>query len=78
MTQIRLDAMMSAQLHQLAGPVELCDPAGRVLGCFVPSADLTDWVPVMPEVSEAELDRREASAERRYSTAEVVAHLERL
>ena len=78
MTQITLDASVSSQLNGVIRPVELCDPAGRVLGRFVPLIDLSEWEPLSPDVSEAELDRRANSKEKRYTTAEVLAHLENL
>lgn len=78
MTQITLDASVSSQLNGVIRPVELCDPAGRVLGRFVPLIDLSEWEPLSPDVSEAELDRRANSTEKRYTTAEVLAHLEKL
>ena len=78
MSQIILDANVSSQLHKLMHAVELCDPSGRVLGRFVPLIDLSEWEPISPEVSEEELDRRSKSKEKRYTTAEVLAHLEKL
>jgi hypothetical protein len=78
MTQITLDANMAGKLTQITQSVELCDPAGRVLGRFVPLIDLSIWEPVVPAASEEELDRREHGNEKRYSTAEVLAHLEKL
>lgn len=78
MTQIILDASASGQLHNLTQPAELCDPSGRVLGRFVPLIDLSEWEPVSPDISEEELDRRAKSNQKRYSTAEVLAHLEKL
>ena len=78
MSQFILDANSISQLATLTGPVELCDPSGRVLGRFVPKIDLSEWEIVGPELTEEELDRREKSTERRYSTAEVIAHLENL
>jgi hypothetical protein len=77
MTRITLDATVAVQLKDLTGPVELCDPTGRVMGRFVPIIDMTQWEPVSPEVSEDELERREKEAES-YSTAEVLAFLENL
>jgi hypothetical protein len=38
MTQIILDANAISQLDALTRPVEVCDPAGRVVGKFVPNA----------------------------------------
>ena len=78
MTQIILDAGVSTQLHNLSKTVELCDPSGQVLGRFVPLIDLSEWEPLSPDVSEEELDRRAQSKEKRYTTAEVLAHLEKL
>ncbi|MCI0460487.1 MAG: hypothetical protein L0Z62_26330 [Gemmataceae bacterium] len=78
MTQITLDAQLANQLNGLTRTVDLCDPAGRVLGRFVPLVNVADWEPITPEASEEELDRRERSNAKRYTTAEVLAHLEKL
>ena len=78
MTQIILDAAISSQLNGVNRPVELCDPSGRVLGRFVPLIDLSKWEPVSSPASEEELNRREQANEKRYSTAEVLAYLEKL
>jgi len=78
MTRVVLDADLATRFHGLCHTVELCDPSGRVLGRFVPASDLSDWEPMIPEASERELDRREQSGERRYSTSQVLAHLENL
>ncbi len=77
MSQINLDADLSAQLHNLSEPVELCDPTGRVLGQFVPQIDMSEWEPDSPDLSEEELKQREQSTEW-YSTEEVLAHLKTL
>lgn len=78
MTQIILDASVSSQLHKLTQPVEICDPSGCVLGEFVPRIDMSEWEPVTPAASEEELDRREKANEKRYTTAELLAYLEKL
>ena len=78
MNQITLDPTLSKQLHGLGQVVELCDPSGQVLGRFVPVVDLNEWEPLSPVVSEEELDRRASSKEKRYTTSEVLAHLEKL
>ncbi len=75
MTQITIDPNLSGRLQQLIEPVDLCDPSGRVLGRFVPKVEQSEWEPVTPGISEAELKRRRASAEARYSTEQVIAHL---
>jgi hypothetical protein len=78
MTQVVLDASAVNQLNNLTHPVELCDSSGRVLGEFVPRIDMSEWEPVSPAASEEELDRREQANEKRYTTAEVLAYLEKL
>ncbi len=78
MTQVILDASVSSKLNELIHPVELCDPTGRVLGRFIPMIDPSEWEAVSPAATQAELDRRELANEKRYTTAEVLAHLEKL
>jgi hypothetical protein len=78
MTRITLDAAAADKLHAADQVVELCDPSGRLLGTFSPVVDLSEWEPLTPDVSEEELDRREQSTERRYTTAEVLRYLESL
>ncbi|HYT90169.1 MAG TPA: hypothetical protein VEL76_15785 [Gemmataceae bacterium] len=78
MTQILLDAALANKLNELKSSAELCDPAGRVIGRFVPVVDLSEWEPITDPISEEELQRRLRSNEKRYSTAEVLAHLEKL
>jgi hypothetical protein len=77
MTQILLDASSVSMLTSVTQPVELCDPAGRVLGKFVPNIDPSEWEVVGPEASEEELKQREQSKEW-YTTDEVLAHLKSL
>lgn len=78
MTQIIVDPGLSKQLHGLGQAVELCDQSGKILGRFVPAIDLAEWEALTPGVSEEELDRRSHSSDKRYSTAEVMKHLESL
>jgi hypothetical protein len=77
MSQITLDASISNKLKHLTQSVELCDPSGFVLGRFVPLIDLSVWEPLSPDISEEELERRAKSTEQRFTTAEVLAHLEK-
>lgn len=77
MTQIILDASATSKLHDLTQSVELCDPSGRVLGRFIPLIDMSEWEPISPDISEEELDRRAKSNQKRYTTAEVLARLEK-
>ena len=74
MTQIILDANLASKLHELGHVAELCDPAGRVVGRFVPADYPPDWETWVPDVSEEELQRRE-SFDKRYTTEQVLAHL---
>jgi hypothetical protein len=78
MTRITLDHDLAQRLHELIEPVELCDPSGKVLGTFSPQFDMSEWEPVSPGASEEELDRRERSAQPRYTTEEVLEYLENL
>jgi hypothetical protein len=78
MSQFILNANSIPQLAFLTHPVELCDASGKVLGRFEPKIDLSEWEIVGPELTEEELQLREQSKSKRYSTAEVIAHLESL
>lgn len=78
MTRIVLDAVLREKLGNLVQPLELCDESGRVLGRVFPAPDLSQIEPREPQVSEEELDRREKANEKRYTTAEVLAYLEKL
>jgi hypothetical protein len=77
MTRVVINADLRSKLPALTQPLELCDEAGNVLGQFTPVLDLSQYEPLEPQVSEEELDRREQESEW-YTTAEVLAHLEKL
>lgn len=77
MTQILVDDLLRSRLHQLTQALELCDESGRVLGRFIPTSD-PQLQQIQPQISDEELRRRRASTEEGYTTAEVLAHLERL
>lgn len=77
MSRMTLDSDLAGRLREVNHTIELCDPSGSVLGRFVPAADLSQWEAVTPDVTEEELDRRERSGEKRYSTAEVLDRLEK-
>lgn len=77
MTQIMLDATATSRLCRVKEPVEICDPEGHIIGQFIPLTNMSDWEPVSPDVSEDELERRSKSDEKRYTTAEVLARLEK-
>ena len=78
MTRVILDEILRNRLHNLTDAIELCDESGRVVARVYPTADLSDYEPWVPPISDEELRRLEQSDEKRYTTAEVLAHLERL
>ena len=78
MTRVTLDEMLWTRLHNLIDAVELCDQSGRVVARVYPAADPSEYEPWVPPISDDELNRLEESDEKRYSTTEVLAHLERL
>ena len=78
MTRVVLDVAIREKLHNLAQPLELCDESGQVLAHLTPVADLSRYEPLEPQVSEEELRRRSQSNEKTYTTAEVLAYLEKL
>jgi hypothetical protein len=78
MTQIILDVNLAERLKALQQTVELCDPSGNVLGRFRPLIDLSEWELGSPDITEEELQKRMNSNEKRYTIAEVFAHLEKL
>ena len=77
MTRIVVDGHMASQLST-GRPAEFCDPSGKILGRFVPRIERSEWKNIPPGISEEELERRSKSTEKRYTTAEVIAHLESL
>lgn len=77
MTRVVVDESILSRLHNLTRPVELCDATGHVLARIYPSMDLSPYEPLTPQVSEEELDRREQANQKRYTTAEVLARLEK-
>ncbi len=78
MSQFILDANSIHALTALTQPVDLCDPSGKVLGRFVPRINSAEWEILGSEPSEDELRKREQSQGKRYTTAEVISHLESL
>jgi hypothetical protein len=77
MNTISLDAELSEKLRALTETVELCNESGEVLGHFVPAMSTPDDEYLEPEISREELLLRMQSTQW-YTTAEVLAHLERL
>ena len=78
MTRVTLDEVLWSKLHDLTDALELCDESGRVVARVFPAADPSEYEPWVPPMSDDELKRLEESDEKRYTTAEVLAHLETL
>lgn len=77
MTQIVLDPVLRSKLPDLSQPLELCDELGTVVARVIPVLDPSQYEPVEPPLLSAqELQRRRQEPD--YSTAEVLAHLEKL
>jgi hypothetical protein len=77
MTRVTLDNETVAKLHNLCESLEVCDEAGRLLGYFVPTEDKAMYAEVDAQVSNAELDRREAEEEGR-PLAEILQDLKEM
>jgi hypothetical protein len=78
MTRIIVDEALRNKLHNLAHPLELCDESGRVLGRFLPTLDPSLYEGLEPQISKEELQRRKQAKGKAYTTAEVLAYLEKL
>jgi hypothetical protein len=73
MTKIVLDPNLRHRLPDLTQPFEVCDEAGKTVGRFVPTGKGAE-----PPISRDEIDRRKQNKGKTYTTAEVLAHLEKL
>jgi hypothetical protein len=78
MTRVTLDQVLRTKLHNLTDAIELCDESGRVVARVYPAADPSEYEPWVPPISDDQLKQLEESDEHRYTTAEVLAHLENL
>ncbi len=78
MTRITLDADLRSKLLDLTQPLELCDESGRVLARVLPAIDPSLYEGLEPQISEEDLQRRWQSKGKTYTTAEVLAYLEKL
>jgi hypothetical protein len=76
MTRVIVDDTLRSKLHDLRVPLELCDGTGLVLARVVPILDPSKYT-LEPQISQEEVRRRRQSDEPRYTTAEVLAHLEK-
>jgi hypothetical protein len=77
MTQIVVDAALREKLRDLSQPLELLGENGELLGRFTPAPRLPDALAREPQLTEEEWKRLEEEPAL-YSTAEVLAHLEKL
>jgi hypothetical protein len=78
MTRIVIDKPLVQELKAAPGPVELCDKAGQVIGQFFLRPDPAEYEGLEPPISQEEIKRRLESNEKTYTTAEVLAFLEKL
>lgn len=81
MKRISIDEELRRKLLNLDNDLELCDEEGKVLARVVrstPGTDLDSWVPLTPEISPEEIQRRLNSNEPRYTTEQVIAKLRSL
>ncbi|HET6883158.1 MAG TPA: hypothetical protein VFI31_23515 [Pirellulales bacterium] len=76
MTRVTLDAQTLNKLLGLAQPLDVCDESGNVLGIFTPLSERERAERARPPLTVEELARRRS--EPGYSTAELLAHLEKL
>ena len=74
MGRVPFDGAALERLRAVSQRVEICDPEGRVVGYFEPSAYAGQ--PAPPEPSEEELAASEAGEE--FSLGEVLDHLKTL
>ncbi len=78
MTRIIVDETLRKKLHNFSEPLELCDAAGQVVARLLPAFDPSEYEGLEPQISKEELQRRKQHKGKTYSTAEVLAYLEKL
>jgi hypothetical protein len=76
MSRLIIDSATLAKLQGLAGPVDLCDDQGRIVGHFVPNPGGLPPAAHELDIPEEELDRRAANFRGR-PLADLVAEWER-
>jgi hypothetical protein len=77
-TRIVIDEALGSKLQNLTGPVEFCNAAGQLLGRFWPHFDPSQYEGLEPQISKEEFRRRMQNKGKTYTTAEVLAYLEKL
>lgn len=78
MTRITIDAGLKKQLLNLTQPLELCDDKGAVIARVIPMCDYPVDEDLNPKISREEMERRKRDKGKSYTTAEVLAYLEKL
>jgi hypothetical protein len=78
MTRVLVTEALRSMLHNLSRPLELCDESGQIVGRVFPTVDLSQYEPLEPQINQEEIRRRKQSKEKSYTTAEVLAYLEKL
>ena len=78
MTRVIVDEALLSKLHNLTEPLELCNASGKVLARLHPTMDLSEYENLEPTISKEELERRRQNKGKTYTTAEVLAYLEKL
>ena len=77
MTRVIVDETLRHKLHNLTQPLELCDADGQLLARLTPALDRLQYEGLEPPLSHEELQRRRQNKGKTYTTAEVLAHLEK-
>jgi hypothetical protein len=78
MVRITADEQSRKALLDFSKEIEVCDEQGRILARVKPVLDSSFWNSLSPPASEDELHRRSKSSEKRYTTQEMLEHLEKL
>lgn len=77
MTRVIVNEALRNMLHNFSQPLELRDESGQVLGRVFPALDPSLYN-LEPQISQEEIRRRKQTKEKSYTTAEVLAYLEKL
>jgi hypothetical protein len=83
MTRLLIDPVLRARLHNLDGELELCDESGQTLGHFLPAERYRELLyqrarAEFSDQKELEEAREEIRATKGLTTAEAIAHLDRV
>jgi hypothetical protein len=77
-TQIIVDEELRSKLNNLTQYLELCNAEGRVIARVIPVFDSALNESMEPPLSREERQKRKQNKGKTYTTAEVLAYLERL